>query len=198
MKSLEKRCGILVFWLTAGLSVVLLSSIAAAADGHAVGSGVLLKDFLYRCLNFAVMGGILFYFLAKPLRKALAERRANFVETLQQACKTRKSAEEKVRDFEVKLADSEREMAEMLLRAQEADRREREALLEETRELAEIIAKEARQIASREMARARRELRQEAAQMAVAIAEKRLRENFTPEDGIQLVRQNLQSMESQQ
>lgn len=198
MKSLEKCSDIMAFWLKAGLIVVLLSSTAAAAEGHPVASAVQLKDFLYRCFNFAVMVGILVYFLAKPLRKALAERRASFVEALQQACKTRKSAEEKVRDFEVQLADSEREMAEMLVRAQGADRREREAMLEETRELAEIIAKEARQIANREMARARRELRQEAAQMAVAIAEKRLREKFTPEDGIQLVRQNLQSLESQQ
>lgn len=178
--------------------MVLLSSAATAADGHTGSSGVLLKDFLYRCLNFAIMGGILFYCLAKPLRKTLAERRVQFVETLQQACKARDLAEEKVRDFEVKLADSDRKMAEMLLRAQEADRRERETIMEETRALAEIIAKEAREIASREITRARRELRQEAAQLAVVIAEKKLREKFTPEDGMQLVRRNLQSMESQQ
>jgi F-type H+-transporting ATPase subunit b len=169
----------------------------AAGDGHAADSGVLLKDFLYRCLNFAIVFGALGYLLVKPLRKGLGERRAKLIETLDQANRARQSAEAKVAEYERKLADSDREITELLNQAKEANSRERSSALAEAQAAADMVRKEARQCADREIERARRELRAETAQMAISIAEKRLRQEITAEDRTRLVTESLQQMEAQ-
>ncbi|MDH3454139.1 MAG: ATPase, partial [Desulfuromonadales bacterium] len=59
----------------AGLVLVPAVAIASGDGGHAE-SGVILKDFLYRCFSFALMVGLLAYFVTKPIRKGLKERSA--------------------------------------------------------------------------------------------------------------------------
>lgn len=182
---------------TIGLVIVMAGVTFAAGDGHAADSGVLLKDFLYRCLNFAIVFGALGYLLVKPLRKGLGERRAKLIETLDQANRARQSAEAKVAEYERKLADSDREITELLNQAKEANSRERSSALAEAQAAADMVRKEARQCADREIERARRELRAETAQMAISIAEKRLRQEITAEDRTRLVTESLQQMEAQ-
>lgn len=182
---------------TISLVLALAGAAFASSDGHAVDSGVLLKDFLYRCLNFALVFGALGYVLAKPLRKGLGERRAQLIEALQQANKARESAEAKVAEYERKLSNSDREVAELLVQAKEANSRERIRVLAEAQAAADTVRKEARQCADRAIERARKELRAETAQMAISMAEERLRQEITVEDRARLVTENLQQMESQ-
>jgi len=180
-----------------GLVLVLAGAAFASSDGHGADSGVLLKDFLYRCLNFAIVFGGLGYVLAKPLRKGLGERRAKLIETLEQANRARQSAEAKVAEYERKLADSDREIAELLAQAKEENSRERVSILAEAQAAADTVGKEARQCADREIERARQELRAETAQMAISMAEERLRQGITSEDRARLMTENLQQMENQ-
>ncbi len=180
-----------------GLVIVMASAAFASGDGHGVDSGVLLKDFLYRCLNFAIVFGALVYILAKPLRKGLGERRAKLIETLEQANSARQLAEAKVVEHERKLADSDREVAELLAQAKEANSRAQNSALAEAQAAADTVRNEARQCADREIERARRELRAETAQMAIRMAEERLRQEITAEDRTRLMTENLQQMESQ-
>lgn len=180
-----------------GLVIVMTGAALASGDGHGADSGVLLKDFLFRCLNFAVLFGALAYVLVKPLRKGLGERRAKLIETLEQANSARQSAEAKVAEYERKLADSDREIAELLAQAKEANSRAQSSALAAAQAAADTVRKEARQCADREIERARRELRAETAQMAVRMAEERLRQEITAEDRTRLMAENLQQMESQ-
>ncbi|RME37004.1 MAG: ATPase, partial [Deltaproteobacteria bacterium] len=72
-------------------ALVLLCVGAAVASGgeHHADSGVLLKDFLWRCLNFAVTIGLLAYFVTKPMRKGLAGRTEQIAASLEEAEKLR-------------------------------------------------------------------------------------------------------------
>ncbi len=182
---------------TAGWMALLAGAVFASGDGHAADSDALLKDFLYRCLNFAIVFGALAYLLAKPLRQGLEQRRVKLIEALKQANKARAAAEAMVAEYERKLGDSDREIADMLAQAKEENAREQVKVLAEAQALAETVRKEARQCADREIERARRELRSEAAQMAVRMAEEMLRQGITDEDRARLVKENLQQMESQ-
>lgn len=179
-----------------GLVIVLASTAFAAGDGHGADSGVLLKDFLYRCLNFAIVFGGLGYILTKPLRKGLGERRTKLIEMLEQANSARQSAEAKVAEYESKLANSDREITELLAQAKEANSRERSIALAEAQAAADTVCKEARQCADREIERARRELRAETARIAVKMAEERLRQEITDEDRARLLTENMQQMEN--
>ncbi len=199
MKSRYKSnmSGIVTPVASIGLMLVMAGLAYASGDAHGADSGALLKDFIYRCLNFAVIFGALFYVLAKPLRKGLGDRRAQLIENLEQANKARELAEAKVVEYERKLANSDREIADLLEQAREANSRERANALAEAQAVADTVRKEARQCADREIERARRELRAETAQMAVSMAEERLRQQITKEDHSRLVTENLQQMESQ-
>lgn len=193
----SKVGGIVTPAATVGLMLALAGVACASSDGHGADSGALLKDFLYRCLNFAIVFGALAYVLTKPLRKGLGERRAQLIETLEKANNARELAEAKVAEYERKLGDSDREIAELLAQAKEANNRERANALAEAQVVADTVRKEARQCADREIERARRELRAETAQMAISMAEERLRQQITNEDHARLVSENLQQMESQ-
>ncbi|MCD4689032.1 MAG: ATP synthase F0 subunit B [Desulfuromonadaceae bacterium] len=189
--------GIVTIAATVGFSLVLVGVAYAASDGHGADSGVLLKDFLYRCLNFAIVFGVLAYVLTKPLRKGLGERRAQLIETLEKANNARELAEAKVAEYEHKLAASDHEITELLAQAKEANSQERDNALAEAQAVADTVRKEARQCADREIERARRELRAETAQLAISMAEDRVRQEITNEDHARLVTENLQQMESQ-
>jgi len=54
-KGVKMTKGRLTSAATALLLISASAALAAGGEGHHVDSGVLLKDFLYRCLNFAVM-----------------------------------------------------------------------------------------------------------------------------------------------
>ncbi len=181
----------------AGWMVLLAGAVYASGDAHAVDSGALLKDFLYRCLNFGIIFGVLAYILAKPLRHGLGQRRDKLIETLEQANKARATAEAKVAEYERKLGDSDREIADLLAQAKEENARERAKVLAEAQEIADTVRKEARLCADREIERARRELRGEAAKMGICMAEEMLRKGITDEDRARLVTENLQQMEKQ-
>lgn len=183
---------------TAGLVLALAgTALAAGGGGHGADPDVLLKDFLYRCLNFAVVFGGLAYVLAKPIRKGLADRRAKLIEDLENANKAKETAEAKLAEYERKLSNSDREIADLMAQAKEENNRERDRVLAEAEALAESVRKEARQIADREIERARRELRSEASKMAITMAEEMLRKEVTAEDRGRLMKENLQQMESQ-
>ena len=69
------------------LSVLMLApaaAFAAGGGGHA-DSGAVLKDFIYRCFNFALMAGLLAYFVTKPIRKGLKGRTEEIEKTLADA-----------------------------------------------------------------------------------------------------------------
>jgi len=197
LKTKINSCGMVTTAATAAMVMALAGAAFASGDAHAADSGALLKDFLFRLLNFAIIFGALAYILAKPLRQGLGERRAKLIEALEQADKARQAAEAKVEEYERKLSNSDQEIADMLAQAKEENSRERTKALAEAQAIADTVRKEARQCADREIERARRELRSEAAQMAVRMAEEMLRKEITDEDRARLVKENLQQMESQ-
>ena len=79
--------------------VIMLPALASAAGGggHA-DSGAVLKDFIYRCFNFLLMVGLLAYFVTKPIRKGLKERRVNIEKTLAEAEQAKAAAETKQKE----------------------------------------------------------------------------------------------------
>ena len=68
--------------LTAVLVVVLTGIAFASSDGGHADGGVLMKDFMYRCFNFAIAFGILAFFITKPIKKGLADRTSGIADQL--------------------------------------------------------------------------------------------------------------------
>ena len=100
------------------LSLLLIGTISGVAfasggGGHEVESGVLMKDFLYRIFNFAIVVAVLVYFLTKPIKKGLAGRREEIEKTLAEAKLAKEEAEAKFAEYDRKLARATEEIAEI-------------------------------------------------------------------------------------
>jgi F-type H+-transporting ATPase subunit b len=176
----------------AGLATVALAS--SGGDGHHVEGGDLLKDFLWRCLSFGVTLGLLVYFVRKPIRQGLAGRREGIEKTLREAEAAKAEAEAKFAEYDRKLSKAAVEIEEIQISLRREGELERERTLANAREMAEKIKKEAEKSAANEIAKARAELRQEAARIAIAMAEDLLKKNFTSDDQNRLVSEYLQKV----
>ena len=96
-------------------------------------------------------------------------------------------AEQVRREYEEKLAGLEAEQQALRSQALESAQREKERILEEASRLAERARLEAHQIAEREVEQARRTLREDVAEQAVAIATELIRAQLRPDDQRRLV-----------
>lgn len=179
--------------LLALLLLLLTAGFALAASGP-VDSGVLLKDFLYRCLNFVLMLAILIYFVAKPFKKGMAARREGIAKALQEAETTRQQAEAKFAEYDAKLSKAAGEIEQIYAAIRQEGEQERERILANAREMAAKIQQEAEKSAATAVAKARLELRQEASMLAVALAEELLKKDFTKADHVRLVEEYMQKV----
>lgn len=169
-------------------------ALASGGEGHHADSGVLLKDFLYRCFNFAVTFGLLAYFVTKPLRNGMAGRRETIEKSLAEAKQAKQDAEARFAEYDRKLAKASGEIDAIYAEIRREGELEREKILANAHEMAEKIKAEAKKSAAQEVARARADLQREASRMAIAIAEDLLAKNFTPQDQDRLVSEYMQKV----
>jgi F-type H+-transporting ATPase subunit b len=140
-----------------------------------------------KTVNFAILVGVLVYFLKTPLTEYLSSRIVKVREDLVAAAETRETATRQLSEIQARLAAlpgelealkkrGSEEIAAERVRIQQAAEAERQRLLEHTR----------REI-DRRLRVARRELVEHAATLAVAIASERIQKSITPDDQARLV-----------
>ena len=171
--------------------LVLVPAVAIASGGD---SGVILKDFLYRCFSFALMVGLLAYFVTKPIRKGLKARSEEIEKTLADAQTAKEAAETKHREYSEKLAKATEEIDTITASIRREGELEREKILAAANDLAVKIEQEAENKASSVVAKARIELREEAANLAVELAEDLLKKQVSADDQKRLVDEYMQKV----
>ena len=180
------------------LAMLALPALALASGGgggeHHVDSGVVLKDFIWRCVNFAVMAGLIGYFVSKPIRNGLQNRRAEIEKALADAVAAREAAEAKASEYQEKLAKAAAEIDTIYAAIRREGELERDKILASATEMAVKIEQEAEAKASSAVARARLELRAEAARLAVVLAEELLTKNVTAADQKRLIDEYMQKV----
>lgn len=175
--------------------VIMLPALASAAGGggHA-DSGAVLKDFIYRCFNFLLMVGLLAYFVTKPIRKGLKERRVNIEKTLAEAEQAKAAAEAKQKEYTEKLAKAAQEIEGITASIRREGEKERDKIIASAQALAEKIEQEAESKATGVVARAQLQLREEAVQLAVDLARDLLNKEVSAQDQKRLVDEYMQKM----
>ena len=178
------------------LSIFILvpaAAFAAGGGGHA-DSGAVLKDFLYRCFNFALMAGLLAYFVTKPIRKGLKGRTEEIEKTLADAEAAKAAAEAKHKEYSEKLAKATEEIAGITEAIRREGELERDKIIAAAKDMADKIEREADNKAAGVVAKARIELREEASRLAVELAEDMLKKQVSADDQKRLVEEYMQKM----
>jgi F-type H+-transporting ATPase subunit b len=170
-----------------------VAAFAAGGGGHA-DSGAVLKDFIYRCFNFALMAGLLAYFVTKPIRKGLKGRTAEIEKTLADAESAKAAAEAKHKEYSDKLAKATEEIAGITEAIRREGELERDKIIAAAKDMADKIEREADNKAAGVVAKARIELREEASRLAVELAEDMLKKQVSADDQKRLVEEYMQKM----
>jgi F-type H+-transporting ATPase subunit b len=180
---------------------VLLPLCAAAAafaaeEGSAHGGGgIPWGEILKQAVNFAILAGVLGYFLRKPISSFLKERSELLRKSIEDAAKARGEAAEKLAAVETRLSGLSAEIARLNARM-DAEAKAEAELTRKTyaAEIAGIRA-QAEFTGQQEVKKAREELRREASELATRAAEELVRKTLSPEDQERLVRENIQKIE---
>jgi F-type H+-transporting ATPase subunit b len=166
---------------------------AAAAPQHEGAAaetaphGQTLTQTLAKLANFAILAGVLVYYLRSPIRTYLTARATAIRSDLVAAAEMRATATAQLADIERKLqslpgelaalkAQGAQDVAAEQARIAQAAAAERERLIQQTH----------REIQMR-LQVARRQLTEHAAQLAVQLAEQRIKQTITPADQLRLV-----------
>ena len=181
--------------LTIMSGLVLLPAVvlASGGGGHA-DSGVILKDFLYRCFNFALLVGLVAYFVTKPIRKGLKGRTEEIEKTLADAQAAKEAAEAKHLEYSEKLAKATEEIASITDSIRREGELERDKIISAAKELAINVEQEAENKAAGVVTKARTELREEAASLAVELATDMLKKQVSADDQERLVEEYMQKV----
>ncbi len=181
--------------LTIMSGLVLLPAVvlASGGGGHA-DSGVILKDFAYRCFNFALLVGLVAYFVTKPIRKGLKGRTEEIEKTLADAQAAKEAAEAKHLEYSEKLAKATEEIASITDSIRREGELERDKIIAAAKELAINVEQEAENKAAGVVTKARTELREEAASLAVELAKDMLIKQVSADDQKRLVDEYMQKV----
>jgi F-type H+-transporting ATPase subunit b len=189
-----RKPGMSSYVTTASACLVLagLAAVGYAAEGgegaHHVDSAKQMKDFAWRCLDFAALAAIAVWAVKKAnVKGMLAERQAAIGKMLKEAVDAREQAEKKFREYSDKLEKANKEIDAISAAMKQEGEIEKARIIAEATSAAEKIRVQAQRSADNEVLKARAELREEAARLAVELAEKKIRENIEKQDQDKLV-----------
>jgi len=151
-----------------------------------------VMNFIWHCLNFAILAFILVKFLRKPIAGALKGRTESIRAAFEDLEAKRADAERKYAEHEAKLSNMDEQAERILKTFIEQGEAEKEKIITQAHEAAERIKAQAEFYVQQELAKAKTELQSEVADTAVKMAEDLIRKNLNEEDHHRLISEYLE------
>jgi ATP synthase F0 subunit b len=177
MKNIKARVYSLIFW---GLALAAALPANALASEESNKWGIWLD--IGRVFNLALVVGLLVWATRKPLANFFSGRTQAIREQLEEAQKARKNAEEKLAEIESRMSRLDDELQEIKNSSEKEARKEYQRLVEAAGQDAEKALERSRQEIDAMTRTARQELKLHAAELAVKLAEEKIRGEITDAD----------------
>ena len=158
---------------------------AGAEAAH--GSEHVVRDTIARLLNFAILVGAMVYFLKGPIGGYLVARSTQIRQDLTTAAETRQAAAMQLEQIQQRLGALPGELSALKARGEEDVRAEKARIAQAAAQERERLLDQTRREIDMRLRMARRDLTEYAAELAVNVAEERIRRTITPEDQLRLV-----------
>ena len=175
--------------LIAGSMVLVAGTVAYAAGGGEEHHPIDWKDFGYRMFNFIILAGFLWWLSAKKVKEFFAGRRNDIKESLNQAQAAKEEAERKYKEYVSKLEKATEEIDGIAELIKVQGMAEKEKMIEEAQKAAVKIEEDTKARMEQEFSTARNQLRAEAAQLSIQLAEELLKRNITIQDHEKMVKE---------
>ncbi|HWR59169.1 MAG TPA: ATP synthase F0 subunit B [Thermodesulfovibrionales bacterium] len=171
-----------------------LVSLAFGSEGAAHGG--IFDEYKWKVVNFAILVFVLVWFAKKPLKEFLKKRTEVIEKTLKEAQEAKELAQKALSAVEERLKLKDKEIEEILSRSRSAAEREKELLVKQGEQMKEKILEQAKNNIDYELRLAKDAIKAEAADIAIELAEKKLKERLTKEEQIRLIEESLKRMET--
>jgi len=179
--------------------LLLLSPVLAIAStdgGHSGppthGQWVLMA---FTVVNFLIFAGLMRRFTKVPLRDFLASRRKELVEAMAEATKAKAEADRVKKEYEEKAAGLAQAREELIAEVRGIAESEREHAIQAADEACVRLMQDVERTADSDLARARLELRAEAARLATEIATKEIEAKMDPATRSRLLKEFLERVD---
>jgi len=150
--------------------------------------------YIANVINFAILMWIFWRFGRDPIAKALASRKSNIKEQLDNAQRIKKEAKERAKQYQKKLEHLEEEQSAAKKGLLEAGAAEKQRIVREAEEQAARMERDAKALLTSEIAQIKQDLTRETVDAAVAAAEGLLHTRITPADHERLAETFLQDL----
>lgn len=151
--------------------------------------------FLFQAVNVAVVLGLLYFILWKPLAQSFAEREGAIGGDLRKAASAREQAEEILSNYQHKISEAHQEAQAILEKTNKLAETTRAEIVAQAREEAGRVMEQARMEIDREKRAALADIRRQAADLVVITAGKVMARALTPDDQEHLVKEALSEVE---
>jgi F-type H+-transporting ATPase subunit b len=168
--------------LAVATALTALPALAQAAEeGH--GEEVtFVGDWLPRLVNFAIIAGVLIYFMRKPVRDFFKNRSAEIARSIEESRQARERAAAALAEMERKMKDLEAETGRMIEDAKARGEKDKQALAEEGKKVAADVQAQVKASIDIEVQKAKTALAAEAALLSIDLAEGNIKEKISKQD----------------
>lgn len=153
---------------------------AEAEGGH--GAASLWKGFGLKTFNFVVLVALLWWLLAGKIKDFFSGRRVEIKETLEKAVERKSEAEKKYREYSEKLDKASLEIDGIFEMIKAQGITEKQKIIEDAERTAKKMKEDAGARIEQEMKKATEQLKAQAVELSVQMAEEILKRSITKDD----------------
>jgi F-type H+-transporting ATPase subunit b len=172
------------------LSFVFVINAFASEEGGAAHTSI-FKEYMWQIINFGILVFILFKYGRKPIQSFLKQRTELIEKTLKEAKEAKEAAEKALLKVEERLKTKDKEIEEILSASKRSGEEVRENLMQQSDRLRERILEQARVNIEYELKSAKEAIKAEAVEIAMGLAETKIKEKLTKEKQQKLLEESL-------
>jgi len=180
----------LVFMVLLSVSAVYASSSEGGHDSKK------WTDLAWKTFNFIVLVGFLYWLLAAKIKAFFVGRRKDIKESLENTSTQKNEAEKKYREYSEKIDKASLEIDGIFEMIKAQGVAEKQKIIEDAQKVAQKMKEDAKARIEQELQKASSQLRVEAVQLSVKMAEQILKRNITEQDHEAMVKEYMDKVVS--
>ncbi|MFN3479499.1 MAG: F0F1 ATP synthase subunit B [Thermodesulfovibrionales bacterium] len=170
--------------------------VSLAFGAEEAGHGAEWKEWLWKILNFAILVFILVKFLGKPFKNFLKQRTELIEKTLNEAREAKELAARALAEVEDRLKSKDKEIQDIISISERSARVEYDQLIKQGEEMKEKVIAQAKSNIDYELKAAIETIKAEAVEIAMELAEKKIKERLSETEQMRLIEESLSRMEA--
>jgi F-type H+-transporting ATPase subunit b len=173
------------------LNLAVASFVYASGGGEEAANAPWWKDYIWKIINFLLLVVILFKFAKKPMQNFFQKRTELIEKTLNEAKEARAASLKALQEVETRLKAKDAEIAAILAASKKSGEQERDTIISESDRLKAKILEQAKTNIEFELKSAKEAIKAEAVELAMELAEKKIKEKLTKEEQEKLLEDSL-------